>query len=194
MVPIDDLKTTKNKVKIHSSDQIATLAGMIVEFGFGVPLLVGKDNEIIAGRGRWLAGKSLGLKELPCVRVTHLSDMQVRALMLADNRVAISPWDMPELKMELNALKEFDETLLGLTGFDFSELDQILQGILTEESSDKDDPLPKVHFLSVGGHKVELTAEEKNDLSSIFSAWSKHHEGYRGLARSIIDAARSYGL
>ena len=194
-IAVDDLKTNKNRIKIHSSDQIAKLAGLIVEFGFTIPILVDGSNEIIAGRGRWLAAKSLGMPVVPCVRTSHLNDHQIRALILSDNRVAEdSAWDMPELRIELGALREFDEALLGLSSFSFEEIDQILDGILTEESSDKDDPLPKVHFLSVGGHKVELNAEEKNDLVALFSAWSKHHEGYRGLARSIIDAARSYGL
>lgn len=192
-IPVDDLRATKNRIKIHSADQIAQLAGLMREFGFTVPLLVDGSNEIIAGRGRWLAAKSLGMPMVPCVRTTHLSDAQIRALIISDNRINQSEWDLPELKIELGALREFDETLLGLSSFTFEEIDEILEGALTEETSDKDaEEIPKVHFLNVGKHKIELTVEERNDLVELFSAWSKHHQGYRGLVQHILDAVRNY--
>ena len=192
-IAVDDLKTNKNRIKIHSSDQIAKLAGLIVEFGFTIPILVDGSNEIIAGRGRWLAAKSLGMPVVPCVRTSHLNDHQIRALILSDNRVAEdSAWDMPELKIELGALREFDEALLGLSSFSFEEIDSILDGILTEQSSDKDDPLPKIHFLSVGKHKIELTPEENNDLVALFSEWSGHHHSYRGLVQHLLSSVRNY--
>jgi hypothetical protein len=192
-IAVDDLKTNKNRIKIHSSDQIAKLAGLIIEFGFTVPLLVDGSNEIIAGRGRWLAAKSLGMPVVPCVRTTHLNDHQIRALILSDNRVAEdSVWDMPELKIELGALREFDEALLGLSSFSFEEIDDILDGILTEQSSDKDDPLPPVKFLNLGKHKIELSVDEHRDLNALFSEWAGHHQGYRGLVQHILDAVRAY--
>jgi ParB-like chromosome segregation protein Spo0J len=193
MVPIEDLRCGRNRVKVHSADQIAQLAGMMVEFGWTVPILIDNHNEIVAGRGRWLAGKQVGVTHCPCVRTTHLSHEQVRALIIADNKISESPWDLPELKIEMGALKEFDEALLGLTGFDFEEIDEILEGALTDETSDKDaEEIPKVHFLNVGKHKVEMTVDEHNDLVELFSAWSKHHQGYRGLVQHILDAVRNY--
>lgn len=194
MVPIGDLLTSKNRIKKHSPDQVAQLAGMMVEFGWTAPVLIDARNEIVAGVGRWMAGKSLGVPFIPCVRTTHLSDAQIRALIIADNKISEkSEWDLDELKIEMGALKEFDEALLGLTGFNFEEIDSILDGILTEESSDKDAAeIPKVHFLNVGKHKVEMTPEENNDLVALFSEWSGHHHGYRGLVQHILSAVRNY--
>jgi ParB-like chromosome segregation protein Spo0J len=191
MIPTDDLRCKINRVKLHSADQVAQIAGLMVEFGWTVPMLITKDNEIVAGKGRWLAAKSLGVELCPCVRTVGLSDAQIRALIIIDNKVSESPWDIPELKIELGALKDLDESLLGLTAFDFSEIDALLNGALTDDADDGPE-LPKVHFLAVGGHKIELTPEENSDLTSLFSEWSKHHGSYRGLAQNLIDAIRNY--
>lgn len=192
MVPVDSLRCGLNRIKIHTPDQVAQIAGMMREFGWTVPILVDKNNEIVAGKGRWMAAQSLGMKEVPCVRTTHLSQEQIGALIIADNKVAESEWDIPALRIELGALKDIDETLLGLTGFDFEEIDRILDGALTETASENDIDLPRVHFLNVGKHKVEMSPEEHNDLVDLFSAWSKHHGHYRGLVQHILDAVRNY--
>ena len=159
LIPVDELAGYPGNARVHSSDQIALLCGMIQEYGFTTPLLIDGGGTLIAGHGRLAAARSLGMFEVPCIRASHLSHAQIKALVVADNKIALgSSWNMDLLKAEIEAIKEMDESLLGLTGFDFSELDEILDGILTEEGSNKDGPLPKIHFLSVGGHKVELTA------------------------------------
>ena len=190
MVAISDLKTSKNKVKEHSVDQVAMLAGMMQEFGFTVPILIDAHNEVIAGRGRLLAAIGLHLEEVPCVRTNHLSEAQIQALIIADNKIAESPWDIPNLKMEMEALKEIDAELLSITGFDFEEIDELLEGQLTEESDDGEDD-PKVDFLSFGSHKVELEKVELRALNGIFSDWAKRHGSYRGLIPAVISACQN---
>ena len=193
MVPVDDLIEYPGNARKHPSDQIALLCGMIQEYGFTVPLLIDTEGTIIAGHGRLMAARKLGMFDVPCIRAGHLTRAQIKALVIADNKITSnSSWDEGLLKLEMSAIKEMDEALLGLTGFDFQEIDDILDGMLTEESSDKDDEVPKVHFLSVWKHKIELTPEEKNDLVSLFSEWSGHHGSYRGLIQHLVDAVRNY--
>lgn len=191
MLGVDDIYPGRNLAKIHTPDQIVLIGESILEFGWTQPILIDKKGQIIAGRGRWLAAKSIGMEKVPCCRAGHLSDAQVAALMLADNRIAEAEWDTDILKAELADLKELDEAMLGLTGFDFDEIDKLLNGALTEDADDGPE-LPKIQFLSAGGHKIEMTPEEAADLTSIISAWSKHHGSYRGFVQNLIDALRNY--
>ena len=192
LIPVSDLMEYPGNARKHSMDQIATLCGLISEYGFTTPLLVTGDGMLISGHGRLLAAKSLGMFDVPCIRATHLSRAQIKALVIADNRISeLSSWDQDLLKAELADLKDLDESMLSMTGFDFDEIDKILAGALTEDADDGPE-LPSIKFLSVGGHKIELTPEENNDLSAIISAWSKHHGSYRGFVQNLIDAIRNY--
>jgi hypothetical protein len=95
----------KNSKK-HDAAQVAAIAGSIREFGFNNPVLIDADNGIIAGHGRTLAAHQLGLATVPCLRLTHLTDSQRRAYILADNRLAEigGGWDSDMLAAELEAL------------------------------------------------------------------------------------------
>jgi hypothetical protein len=192
LVPVSDLVEYPGNARKHSMDQIASLCGLIAEYGFTTPLLIDKDGMLISGHGRLLAAKSLGMFDVPCIRATHLSRAQIKALVIADNRIAeLSSWDENVLRAELADLKDLDESLLGMTAFDFDEIDKFLNGALTDDA-DNGPELPAVKFLSVGGHKIELTPEENADLSDIFSAWTKHHGSHKGLVQHVIDAIRNY--
>ena len=92
--------------KKHDAAQVAAIAGSIREFGFNNPVLIDADNGIIAGHGRTLAAHQLGLATVPCLRLTHLTDSQRRAYILADNRLAEigGGWDSDMLAAELEAL------------------------------------------------------------------------------------------
>jgi len=105
---------------------VAQIAGSIVEFGFNVPCLVDARGVLIAGHGRLMAARQLGLAELPVIRLEHLTDAQVRAFRLADNQLALNAgWDEALLANELQALSDQDLDL-GLIGFDDAELDRLL--------------------------------------------------------------------
>jgi len=119
---IENLKTSDlipyaRNAKKHDSAQISKLAGSIREFGFNNPVLIDKDNGIIAGHGRVLAAQSLALDTVPCIRIGHLTDTQRRAYILADNRLAEigGGWDEEMLKLELADLAALglDVTELG---------------------------------------------------------------------------------
>ncbi len=126
-VPISDLKTSPRHARTHSTRQIRKIAASIKRFGFVNPVLIGVNNEIIAGHGRVEAAKSLGLKCVPTLRVEHLSNADKSAYILADNRLAEDAgWDAELLAIELQGLIDLDMSI-ELTGFEIAEVDQLLE-------------------------------------------------------------------
>ena len=126
--PVLSLLPYAANARTHSDAQVAQIAASISEFGFVNPVLVDEGGEIIAGHGRVMAAKLLGMATVPTIERGGLSDAQRRALRLADNKLAMnSGWDEALLAAELTALSgmEFD---LDLTGFDTSELDALIRG------------------------------------------------------------------
>jgi hypothetical protein len=124
-IPVEALIPYARNARKHSDEQIAQLAASIREFGFNNPVLVDKENGIIAGHGRVLAARKLGLESVPCLRLDHLTETQRRAYILADNRLAElgGGWDDEMLGVELADLREADFDL-DLTGFDAPGADQ----------------------------------------------------------------------
>jgi ParB-like chromosome segregation protein Spo0J len=122
LIPTADLIPYARNSRTHSDAQIAKIASSIREFGFINPVVTDGKNGIVAGHGRVMAANKLGLKEIPCVEASHLTEAQKRAYVIADNRMALdAAWDNDLLKVELQDLdaKGFD---LALTGFDIGEL------------------------------------------------------------------------
>ena len=120
-VGIDKLIPYINNAKVHSEDQITRIASSIREFGFLSPVLIDKDFNVIAGHGRIMAARKLGMTEVPCIAVEGLSDAQRKAYILADNRLGeLADWDMDLVRLELEELElaNFD---IDLTGFDINE-------------------------------------------------------------------------
>src|ERR671919_3227060 len=114
--------------RTHSDEQVAQLAASIREFGWTVPILIDGASGIIAGHGRVLAARKLGLERAPVIELAHMSDAQRRAYVIADNRLALDAgWDEELLRLELADLSQlgFD---LGLIGFGEGELERLLAG------------------------------------------------------------------
>lgn len=129
MVATERLVPYARNARTHPDWQIAQIAASIAEFGFCNPILVGGDGVIIAGHGRLLAAEQLGLAEVPVIELAHLSDVQRRALVIADNKIAENAgWDEELLRAELAALQT-DGFDLDLVGFSEAELDELLAGI-----------------------------------------------------------------
>ena len=127
-VPVDHLIPYIKNARTHSDEQVAQIAGSMTEFGFVNPILVGDDGGIIAGHGRLMAARMLGIKEVPTIRLSHLTEVQRRALIIADNKIAENAgWDDDLLKQELQAL-DGDEFDLSLLGFNDDELNTFLDG------------------------------------------------------------------
>lgn len=124
------LKPDARNARTHSKRQVEQIAASIQEFGFSNPVLVDEGGVLIAGHGRLLAAKAIGLPEVPTIELVGLSDAQKRALRIADNKIALGAgWDLDLLKLELTELSSLDLGLdLTVTGFSTGELDLILQG------------------------------------------------------------------
>jgi ParB-like chromosome segregation protein Spo0J len=123
-IKVADLVPYARNAKRHDEAQVAKIAGSIKEYGFTNPVLIDKDNGIIAGHGRVLAAQKLGLAEVPCIRLGHLTDAQRRAYILADNRLAEigGGWDLEMLKLELEEL-DIPMEDIGFGAEDLAELE-----------------------------------------------------------------------
>lgn len=138
-----DLIPYARNARTHSDAQVAQIAASIREFGFNNPVLIDQDKGIIAGHGRVLAARKLGMIEIPCIRLGHLSDAAKRAFILADNKIAGNAgWDLDALQIELKEI--LDAVDAESIGFTQDELDDLLE---VEDSikADADDTakLPK---------------------------------------------------
>jgi len=112
--------------RTHSDEQVQQIMGSIKEFGFTNPILIDADGVIIAGHGRTMAAQRLGMKEVPCLRLSYLTDAQKKAYVIADNKLALNAgWDVEMLRIEINELTEVDFNL-ELTGFGLDEISEIV--------------------------------------------------------------------
>jgi ParB-like nuclease family protein len=126
--PTNSIKPESRNARTHSKKQIAEIAVSIRQFGFANPLLIDVDGVLIAGHGRLLAAKSIGLDSAPTITLPHLDEAQRRALRLADNKIALNAgWDVDLLKLELKELADLEIGFdLSLTGFSTGEIDVLL--------------------------------------------------------------------
>ncbi len=141
---IDDVVPYDSNPREHAPEQIEQVANSIKEFGWTMPILIDENNEIIAGHGRLLAGKSLGIKEVPCIVAKGWSDEKKKAYCIADNKLTEnSTWSKDFLKLNFEFLidNEFD---LGLTGFSNEEIAKIVPDFMIEEGLTDEDEVPEI--------------------------------------------------
>lgn len=139
---VEDLIPYARNARVHSDAQVAEIAASITEYGWTNPILLDGENGIIAGHGRLMAARKLGMDTVPTIDIIGLSNAQKRALILADNKMALNAsWDTELLKIELSDLmgggdKDF------ITGFSQEEIDTLL-GQFDPESEVEEDELPE---------------------------------------------------
>lgn len=128
---ISDLKPDPRNPRVHGERQLKQLAKSIEAFGFVQPVLIDGAHQVIAGHGRIEAAKLLGLRDVPTISIRHLSEAQVRALVLADNRIAEqASWDEKLLVEQLLVLSQVELDFdIEATGFDLNEIDLLLTGL-----------------------------------------------------------------
>ena len=115
---IKELKPYKKNAKKHSKEQVEQIANSIKEFGFTQPVIIDKNNCVVAGHGRILGAKKAGLKQVPTVTLEELTEEQIKAYRLVDNKLNESEWDSVLLAQELEEIKDLN---MDLFGFDLAE-------------------------------------------------------------------------
>ncbi len=141
-VPIANLTPNPQNARTHTAQQVRQIARSIEVFSFTNPVLIDQNGEIVAGHGRVLAAKVLGMDSVPTIRLDHLSEAQKRAYVLADNKLALNAgWNEELLAIELGYLAELDINLdIEITGFSMAEIDIIIDS--AREDPEAEDPIP----------------------------------------------------
>jgi DNA modification methylase len=159
---IADLIPYINNSRKHSDEQVAQIAASITEFGWTNPILVDGDSGIIAGHGRLLAARKLKMDKVPVIELAHLSEAQKKALIIADNKLALNAdWDFELLTLELKNLAD-DDFDLSVLGFDADELAKLLEPEQIEGLTDEDavpdvpdEPITKLgDIYQLGNHRL----------------------------------------
>lgn len=119
---IKELKPYKKNAKKHPKEQVEQIANSIKEFGFTQPVLIDKNNCVVAGHGRILGAKKAGLKEVPTLCLDDLTEEQIKAYRLADNKLNESEWDAKLLDEELGMLSDYVD--MSMFGFDVDMTDE----------------------------------------------------------------------
>src|SRR5215470_6220207 len=144
-IRIRDLRPYPNNARTHSRKQIRQIANSVTKFGFCNPVLIDDDKQILAGHGRVEAAKLLGIDAVPTCRLSHLSEADKRAYILADNKLAEKAgWDRQLLAIEPQYLIDLDVEI-ELTGFEMPEIDIILEDAreADDASSGPEDAMPQ---------------------------------------------------
>lgn len=162
---IEELKPYENNPRMND-DAVKYVVKSIQDFGFKVPIIIDKNNEIVAGHTRYKASLKLGLKQVPCIVADDLTEEQIKAFRIIDNKVGdFSLWDYEKLKIELDEIKSFskDDIDIDFYGFDeFSVYDVLDEtGLSKNEVKESDD--------------FSITFSIKNELKPFFDNYLRTH-------------------
>ena len=131
---VQEITPYERNAKKHPEEQVDHIANSIREFGWQQPLVVDKDNVLVIGHGRLMAAKKLGLEQVPVVRADQLTEQQIAALRLADNKTNESDWDFDLLDLELEGIDEIDMEQFGFILPDDSEPEEIIEDEVPEDA------------------------------------------------------------
>ena len=151
---IKDLKPYKKNAKKHSKEQVEQIVNSIKEFGFTQPVIVDKNNEVVAGHGRILGAKKAGLKSVPTVCLEDLTEEQIKAYRLVDNKLNESEWDYGLLDEELENLTE--------------DIDMDLFGFALEEQQEKETK-KKVEFEIKEKYEVHIICKDEKQMEQVYN-------------------------
>lgn len=165
--PIKELKPYKKNAKKHSKEQVEQIANSIKEFGFTQPVIIDKNNSVVAGHGRMLGAKKAGLKQVPTVCLEDLTEEQIKAYRLVDNKLNESEWDSELLNAELQELWDIGEVDMGQFDFDIDAL------------FSEDEPTEK---------EVKFKTKEKHDVVLHFKNTTEMNKAFKTLKYKYPDA------
>jgi len=190
-VSIEALIPYARNSRTHSDAQVAQIAASIREFGFTNPVLIDADGGIIAGHGRTMAARKLGLDEVPCIRLTNLTDAQKKAYIIADNKLALNAgWDDDLLKVELEDLADlnFDLTLLGWDKLpEFG--DEVNYDLLDDE--DFDDQLKDMTDGVKKAIQIEFELHDYEEAQELIKFWRQKGAYVGGLVMDLLKKERA---
>ena len=165
-ISLSELKEYENNPRLINDEAIERVAASIKEFGFKVPIIVDEDNVIIAGHTRKLAAQSVGMDEVPVIIADDLTEEQIKAFRLADNKVSeFSEWDFELLYSEMETL-DID---MDLFGFDEELPDIDIDDVFQEEPE-----APKVNKLKWNGGEIEINASDDQTLTDKLTDYKSH--------------------
>lgn len=179
-----------NNSRNHSEEQITQIASSIKEFGFTNPILIDQDNSIIAGHGRLQAVKKLGYKEVSCIVISGLTKIQIKALIIADNQLALNAsWDIDKLSLELDSLKD-DNFNLDILGFNNDFLKDIQEEIIPlsdlPEIKDGDkEPFQQMTFI-IHDSQIKFINLALEKVKSKFDLKNEYNQNINGNAITEI--------
>lgn len=170
MKTISELKTYENNPR-DNTPAVDAVASSIKEFGFLNPIIIDRDNVIVAGHTRRLAALKLGLNEVPCIIADELTDEQIKAFRLADNKTAeLATWDMDKLKSELSNIE------MDLSKFGFEDLELDMSKEIQDDNFDADEPLPENPYAQngdifiLGNHRLMCgDSTDENDVDKLMN-------------------------
>lgn len=153
--PIKELKPYKKNAKKHNKEQVEQIANSIKEFGFTQPVIIDKHDCVVAGHGRILGAKKAGLKQVPTVCLDELTEEQIKAYRLVDNKLNESEWDYSLLDEEIEQLTDMDMDLFG-----FDE---------TVEITKDDEEKKKVEFEIKEKYEVHIICKDEKQMEQVFN-------------------------
>lgn len=152
--PIKELKPYKKNAKKHSKEQVEQIENSIKEFGFTQPVIIDKHNSVVAGHGRILGAKKAGLKQVPTVCLEELTEEQIKAYRLVDNKLNESEWDYSLLDEELENLTE--------------DIDMDLFGFELEEQQEKETK-KKVEFEIKEKYEIHIICKDEKQMEQVYN-------------------------
>jgi hypothetical protein len=186
--PIEKLRPYEHNPRTHSDAQVDQIAASMVEFGWTNPLLIDENAGILAGHGRLLAARKLGLAEVPVIRFEHLSEAQKRAYLIADNQLALQAgWSEELLAQELAWLRDesFDLDLIGFDATDLERLLALAEGETTSDDAEDEVPEPPEDPVGAGairrGRRVRMV---ERDAQLDLPCSADHDVGASGCRRA----------
>ena len=178
---INELVMYENNPR-KNDEAVKYVANSIKEFGFKVPIIVDKDNVIVAGHTRLKAAKQLKIDKVPCIVADDLTDEQIKAFRLADNKVAeFAEWDEELLEKELDGIFNLDMEGLGFEE-DYEDNDDFLINENNEKGQEKLD-----HILKIDKRKVFMTEEEYEMISEKLESYTEDHGVTFGFVRYLCE-------
>lgn len=169
-ISINDLKPYPQNAKKHPAEQVEHIANSIREFGWQQPIVVDKDNVVVIGHGRLLAAKKLGLKQVPVVKADGLSEQQIKALRIADNKLNESIWDSDLLKFDLkDIIGDIDMTDFGFGDFELSSLVEDFEPESFDEDLIKEYEKHSNEFLKKQRVMITFTKEQEAAVCTLLN-------------------------